>query len=148
MLLIASKPVDEFGLNALNRTNTYQGSERFDFMYKGVKFGLGFWPNYNVLNGPVWPCLALTVWEQSGWRVLKVLYPIVNNDPAMNMGSVETDLDAYMWWIATQFNAPLKAYLMVNGVTVDDPKEFYERVIELLKTVKVNEDDQLQFDGK
>lgn len=104
---------EDYALNELNKNNTFDDSGVVIFYVNSIKFGIGFWPH--LWDGKYWPFLALIVWTPDGWKTLKALNMLLNDN--LNMGTedkAQAQKD-YKWYIGNALTPIMQQHAAETG---------------------------------
>lgn len=140
---IENKPIEDYALNEINRLNTWEGHALIQFTVNDVRFGVGFWPQEHPTLATA-PFAALIAWTPQGWKALKVMGALWNDNLQMYTGSVDGDIAEYMWFVGQTFTPVMKQYLVDVGALVV-PSTNWGKVLFLLDTVNTDKA-ELTFD--
>ncbi len=136
----------QYGLNELNKMNTFNESPSYEFSAEGFRFRIGFWRTHTIDAPEVGiPYLALIYWTAEGWVVLDKLAPFWNDDHLVGTfsdGNITDQIESYCWWIAKDFNVTLEQFLQENAVIKGTeepiPDSTWGKVLARLKGVYID----------
>lgn len=135
--------VDDYPINQLNESNTFENSGLVLFAVEGVQMAFGFYGT--EYQGKDHPYLCMLGAVTGGWKVIGKLAPLWNDDPLLGMdrGSAE-ELNTYMSLVVADTFTPLmQDFVTSNGVELGE--EFWRSVHQQLSTWKIV-NDRLVFD--
>lgn len=139
------KTPEEFGLNELNKTNTYLDYTVSEFFVAGVKFGVGYWVTTTGGKDHPFICL-LALKPQQGWVVVGSPWIMPNED--LNIGtysSEATEIKDFMYYLHVMWSDAFVAYLAANGSEVIDMGKL-DKILALALSGRL-ENNTLVFDG-